>query len=136
MRYDLYFFIFLVAFSFNALGACKEGTKLILDYDQKNQTFSVDSPIAAQVCHWINKQENSNVKVQYFNDVELVFEHFLFFPEITIHEELTKQEKLRPHAREESFLKIVNIPVLKKDLRTFKVMDLESNSILSSGKVE
>lgn len=136
MKYSFCLGIILMAFSFGVLGKCQEGTKLILDYDQKAKTFSIDNLSTSQICHWIKEQVNSNVQVQYFNNGKLVFEHSLLFPEITIHEELTKEAKLRPHAREESFLKILNIPIERKSLQTFKVIDLSSKKLLSAGKIE
>lgn len=136
VKYDFCFGVFLMVFSLGAIGKCQEGTKLILDYDQKAKTFTIDHPSDSQVCHWIKEQVNSNVQVQYFNNGKLVFEHSLLFPVITIHEEVTKEAKLRPHAREESFLKIVNIPVERKSLQTFKVIDLMSKKLLSAGNIE
>jgi hypothetical protein len=132
-------FLLATLFLFNSLSSlaeCKEGTKLILSFDQKNQVFSVKKALKSEVCHWITNQLNSNTNVKYFNNGKLVFEHSLLFPLITIHEEVSGGNKMRPHARKESFQKIINIPVEIKSLESFKVFDLMSNKILSEGNIQ
>lgn len=136
MRHRFYIASLILLFSSLAGAQCQQGTKLILEFDQKNQTFSATDSTPAEICHWIKNQLSSNVQIQYFNNGNLVFEHSLVFPLITIHEDINKKTKLRPHARKDFFQKIVNIPVERKLLQTFKVVDLETNEMLSSGTIE
>jgi hypothetical protein len=133
-RYN--FFVLLAFFSLPTWAKCQTGTKLILSFDQKTQTFSSQKPIKAEVCHWVKDQLNSNVRVKYFNKGQQVFEHTLLFPLITIHEKVNKTGKMRPHASKESFQKIINIPVEREFLETFRVFDLTGNEILSEGIIK
>lgn len=136
MRYHVCLGFLLICFSSFALADCQEGTKLILSFDQKTQKFSSRMPMKAEVCHWIKDQLNSNVKVKYFSKGKQVFEHSLLFPLITIHEKVNKAGKMHPHAKKESFQKIINLPVKRESLETFRVFDLMGNEILSEGIIE
>lgn len=114
---------------------CPIGTKALMDYQQVTQELSFKESREQPICTHVQKQLKANVLIQYFYSDVLMFEHELYIPTLTIHDLPADDGQVKSIQRSETSQRIINIPVPKQKISSWRAIEMSSKRILSEGKM-
>lgn len=129
--------ILILFLSYNSYAEkCVKGLSSAWMFNQKQKKIELTQINSSKICHYIKKQLNANLKFNFYNKDKLVFTNLIFWDDITSHDILQEEGKLKSFIEKRNDYKIIKLPFKKEEITRYEVIDLKTSEALGKGKIK